>query len=668
MMRRLLIANRGEITRRIARTCRRMGIEYVVVYSEADAGAAYLDDAAAAVCLGGAPSAESYLNIDRIIGAARDTGCDAVHPGYGFLSENAGFARAVAEAGLVFVGPRSETIAAMGDKSTAKSIMAKAGVPVVPGSTDASDDPQRIVALAREIGLPVLLKPAAGGGGKGMTVVDDPAGMQAAVEAGIRVARTSFGDGRILVERYVSRPRHIEVQVFGDRHGNVVHLFERECSLQRRHQKIVEEAPAPNLADSVRQALLQAAVQGARAIGYQNAGTFEFILGPEDRLYFLEVNTRLQVEHPVTEEITGLDLVEWQLRVAAGEPLPLQQDAIRAHGHAIECRVYAEDAAAGFRPAPGRVLKAVWPENVRVESAIVDGSVIPPHYDPMVAKLVTRGNNREAALAAARRALGETQLFGLTTNVDFLLRLLCDEQVAAGRIDTHYVDDIRQRLVASDADDTAVACAAAMAMRAAPAADALGSPWLGGEIGGLDRVHLDPQAPMGRVSVRIADRRRDARLLTRRGGSVQVEVDGENGARRLLVSARPEVGGLWSGRAADRTWSALVLPDATELVIEGRRVRVDTAAETEAVAAGGALVATAPMPGVVVALRATAGEFVSKGQVLLVVEAMKMENPVLAPVSGIVAEVKVAEGTLVAANQVLMLLKAESEPAATRVA
>jgi acetyl-CoA/propionyl-CoA/long-chain acyl-CoA carboxylase, biotin carboxylase, biotin carboxyl carrier protein len=663
MIRRLLIANRGEIARRIARTCRRMDIDYVAVHSEVDVGAPHLKGAAATFCLGPAASAESYLRIDRLIAAARETGCDAVHPGYGFLSENAAFARAVIDAGLVFVGPEPETIAAMSDKSTAKTIMSKAGVQIVPGANEAYDDIERVAAMARKIGLPVLLKPAAGGGGKGMTVVNELDGLEVAVESGIRVARSCFDDGRLLVERLVIRPRHVEVQVFGDDHGNIVHMFERECSLQRRHQKIVEEAPAPNLTEDVRQRVLEAAVRGARALCYRNAGTFEFLLGADGLFYFLEVNTRLQVEHPVTEEITGLDLVEWQLRVAAGEPLPLSQGQIHARGHAIECRIYAENAAANFRPAPGRALKIVWPEDLRIESAIEDGSDVPSYYDPLVAKLVARGGDRAEALAAARRGLAQTRILGLTSNIDFLMRLLGDAQVVEGRVDTRYVDDNLARFIVGNAEPAAVACAGALALLARRAEADPASPWLGGEVGVLDRIRLDPAAPLGRMSMTSDGHRSTARLLARGPQSAVVAVGDGADSHVYQVSGTLGDSAVWNGRVDDSDWSALISRDVIELVVDGRRVRVETASDGANADAGDDRVAVAPMPGAVVAVRVKAGDRVVKGQVLLIVEAMKMENPVLAPADAVVTEVKVELGTAVIANQVLVLLTFPEEQA-----
>ena len=428
-IRRVLIANRGEIAARVARTCRRLGIEFVAVYSDADAHAPYLSDATAAVALGNPLAVESYLNAGKIIAAAIDTGCDAIHPGYGFLSENAGFARDVARAGLTFIGPNPDTIESLGDKARAKALMQSAGVPTVPGTSEASEDLARIGELAEAAGYPVLLKPTAGGGGKGMQIVRAAADLPEAAAQAIRLGRANFKDGRLLVERYVERPRHIEVQVFGDTHGNAVHLFERECSLQRRHQKVVEEAPADGLAPATRAALLDAAVRGARAVGYVNAGTFEFIVDSAGDFFFLEVNTRLQVEHPVTEEITGIDLVEWQLRVAAGEPLPLLQKDITASGHAIECRLYAEDPGREFAPCAGSITHLVWPHAARVETGVRAGLAISTFYDPMIAKLVVHATRRDAAIDSMLAALRQTAVLGLTTNIGFLVKVLDDVAV-----------------------------------------------------------------------------------------------------------------------------------------------------------------------------------------------------------------------------------------------
>jgi acetyl/propionyl-CoA carboxylase alpha subunit len=584
MFKRLLIANRGEIARRIARTCRRMGIEYVVVYSEADRDAPHLEGAAARVAIGPAAAARSYLDSDALIRAALSTGCEAVHPGYGFLSENAGFAAAVEAAGLVFVGPAPGTIADMGDKATAKTIMARAGVPVVPGSTEASDDPERIATLLAEVGYPALLKPVAGGGGKGMTIVESGDG-RAAIESAIRTGRATFGDGRLLVECFVRNPRHVEVQVFGDGRGKVVHIFERECSLQRRHQKIVEEAPAATLPRSLRDALIEAAVRGASAISYRNAGTFEFIVGDDGSFYFLEVNTRLQVEHPVTEAITGLDLVEWQLRVAAGEPLPLSQDEIRSIGHAIECRVYAEDPAVGFRPAPGRVGKVRWPGDARVESAVEDGTAVPSDYDPMIAKLIVHAQDRPAAVEAMQAAIEGTAVVGLTTNLGFLQRLMTAPEVVAGEATTGFIDAVLPRLLPEAPErDMFAAAAAAVAFSAMPEERTSRSPWHAARP--HDRALLDADAPLGRIALTSGDTRHVARLHAIDGRSTVLSVDGWAETRTVAVSRED---GLIGGTVGGRRWHALVDPEAVDVTIAGTRLRFErrpAAADASADAAG----------------------------------------------------------------------------------
>ncbi|MFH8733373.1 acetyl/propionyl/methylcrotonyl-CoA carboxylase subunit alpha [Streptomyces sp. NPDC017964] len=659
MVKRLLIANRGEIARRIARTCRRLGIEYVAVHSEADGAAAHLDGAFEQVLIGPSPAADSYLRADALIDAALRTGCDAVHPGYGFLSENAEFASATAAAGLVFVGPEASTIAAMGDKATAKRLMAEAGVPVLPGSADATESADDIRAHADRIGYPVILKPVAGGGGKGMQVIEHERDLAPAVEAAVRLARASFGDGRLLVERYLRRPRHIEVQVFGDTHGNVVHLFERECSLQRRHQKIVEEAPAVNLPADVREALLSAAVRGAQAIGYTNAGTFEFILdsaGDSDGgFYFLEVNTRLQVEHPVTEAITGLDLVEWQLRTASGEQLPLAQGEITASGHAIEVRVYAEDPDADFRPAPGRALAALWPTGLRVDAAFDGAGDVPVFYDPMIAKLIAHDPARPAALARLLRAVRSTAVLGLTTNLGFLADLLRDTRVGAGLIDTHLVDEFAARAAENrrDLEAVAAACAAAMSLPARPAAYGAESPW-SGSLGALDRQLLDRHAPLGRVACRVGGRPLEAALLSRRENALTVAVGGEP----FTVTCTPD-GALLRGTVGEALWTGLRRADGCELVVDGRRLTLtlDVAGEDDSAVGGDAV--TSPMPGTVVQLSVDVSDFVQQGDTVAIVEAMKMENRVLAPASGVVEEVRCALTDIVSADQVLVVIAPE---------
>ncbi|GAB3158401.1 acetyl/propionyl/methylcrotonyl-CoA carboxylase subunit alpha [Amycolatopsis stemonae] len=647
MPKRVLIANRGEIARRIARTCRRLGVDPVAVYSDADAGAAHLDDAVESVHIGPSAARESYLDIDAVVDAALRTDCDAVHPGYGFLSENPEFAARVTEAGLVYIGPDAVTIEAMGDKARARELMAAAGVPVLPGSEHATESADVLLADARRIGYPVILKPVAGGGGKGMRVVHTETELPEAVEEAVRLGRAGFGDGRLLAERYVAAPRHIEVQVFGDRHGNVVHLFERECSLQRRHQKIVEEAPAPHLPATTRRALLEAAVRGATALGYVGAGTFEFILDGDGRFFFLEVNTRLQVEHPVTEEITGLDLVEWQLLVADGEPLLLPQWQIRATGHAIECRVYAEDPEHGFRPAPGHAEVVRWPVGVRVEAAFDESGAVPGFYDPMVAKLVAAGPDRATALAGLRAAIEETTLVGLTTNLGFLAELLAEPRVVEGRVDTHLVDAFTARPAPHCRDAQALACAAAMAVPLQGA-----SPWTG-TLGAFDRAALDPEAPLGRVVLRYDGRDREARLLARDRAGLHVETDG----RRYAVLAERGPDGLVHGRIGTTRWTGLPTADGYEIVLGGHRVALArrTFDEGGGDASDGAV--RTPMPGVVVGVACEPGARVEPGELLVVVEAMKMENRIVAPFAGTVDRLSCALNASVTADQVLVTLK-----------
>jgi acetyl-CoA carboxylase biotin carboxylase subunit len=476
-IRRLLIANRGEIAVRVIRACRELGIESVAVYSEADAGAPHAVLADRAVCIGPAPSPESYLHIGRVVEAARASGADAIHPGYGFLSENPAFAAACAGAGLVFVGPPAGVIERMGSKIAARGLVSAAGVPVVPGETPTDQSDAGLLAAVRAMGLPVLLKASAGGGGKGMRAVHAEAEIEQAVGAARREARSAFGDGTLYVERLVQRPRHVEIQVLADHHGNVVHLFERECSAQRRHQKVIEESPSPALTPALRQRMGEAAITAARAAGYRNAGTLEFLVegtGEQARFYFLEMNTRLQVEHPVTEAVTGLDLVHLQIAIAAGEALPWTQSQVTQRGHAIECRVYAEDPDAGFLPQAGRLLLYREPDGpgVRVDSGVVEGSDVTVHYDPLLAKLIVHAASRPAAIARAVTALRGFPVLGIRTNVPFLLRLLAHPAFAAGELDTGFIE--REMSAPASADDghlvRAVAAAVTVAGTAAPAA------------------------------------------------------------------------------------------------------------------------------------------------------------------------------------------------------
>ncbi len=442
MFRSVLVANRGEIARRVFRACRSLGAKTVAVYSEADRDAPHVRDADEAVLIGPAPARESYLAIDRILDAARRAGAEAVHPGYGFLSENWRFADACAGAGLVFIGPSPAAIRAMGDKSEARRLMAAAGVPVVPGTLGAVGDADDAARCAGEIGFPLILKAAAGGGGLGMARVNAPGELPAAFSSATRRAEAAFGAGALYIERYLDRPRHVEIQVFGDVQGNVVHMHERDCSIQRRHQKVVEESPAPNLSAKTKDRLTAAAVAGARAIGYVNAGTFEFLVDGAGEFFFIEMNTRLQVEHPVTEEVTGLDLVVAQIRVAAGEPLPWRQDDIVQRGAAVECRVYAEDPAKNFLPSPGTVTRLGLPagEGIRVESGVAAGTVVPVHYDPLLLKLIARGRDRAEAIARLDAALGECVVEGVKTTVPFLRRVMAAESFRAGRVHTQMIE------------------------------------------------------------------------------------------------------------------------------------------------------------------------------------------------------------------------------------
>jgi propionyl-CoA carboxylase alpha chain/3-methylcrotonyl-CoA carboxylase alpha subunit len=644
MFKRVLIANRGEIAGRIARTCRAMSIEYVAVYTDVDAAAPHLGGAVARVRIGAGPAAQSYLDIERMVTVACETGCDAVHPGYGFLSENSRFAAAVAAAGLTFVGPKPETISALGDKARAKALMEAAHVPVVPGGGDASDDLDSVAEMVCRVGFPALLKASAGGGGKGMRVIVDATEVREAVASAIRVARSSFGDGRLIVERFIEQPRHIEVQVFGDSHGNVVHLFERECSLQRRHQKVVEEAPAPGLPAPVRSRLVEAAVRGARSVGYLNAGTFEFIVARDLQFYFLEVNTRLQVEHPVTESVTGLDMVEWQLRVAAGETLPLAQEQICCDGHAVECRIYAEDPVHDFRPSPGEVGAVRWPRQVRVEAGIAAGGAVPPFYDPMVAKLVAHAPSRETALASMVAALGDTALVGLTTNIGYLRRVLGDAGVRAAQVHTRYLDEHGSRFTAHGGVAQAVACAATIGP---PSATAL-HPWASAHV--ADRASLDPQAPLGRVHLWSGEQHLSAALQARTADGWHVSVEGDS----WHTAAVQDSDGLHQGSIGAGTWFAQWRQGVWELQVDGDRFALQPARTRRFGEVATAGLAVAPMSGTIAALPVAAGERVAEGDTVAVVEAMKMEHRVVAAREGTVRALAFRIGDTVKAGELIV--------------
>jgi acetyl-CoA/propionyl-CoA carboxylase biotin carboxyl carrier protein len=654
----VLVANRGEIAVRIMRTLRRLGIRSVAVYSDADAGGRHVREADVAMRIGPAAAAESYLSARRILDAAAATGAQAVHPGYGFLAENAAFAAACQEAGLVFVGPPAAAIEAMGDKIRAKQVVQAAGVPVVPGRSEPGMNDDDLVAAAEEIGYPVLLKPSAGGGGKGMRLVRSLSELPAAIESARREARGAFGDDTLLVERFVADPRHIEIQVLADGHGNVVHLGERECSLQRRHQKIIEEAPSPFLDESMRAHAGKHAVETARAVGYVGAGTVEFIAdGRTGELSFMEMNTRLQVEHPVTELVTGLDLVEWQLRVAAGEPLGFDQEQVRLRGHAVEARVYAEDPSRGFLPTGGRVLALAEPEHLlRVDSGLVAGAVVGSDYDPMLAKYVAYGETRADALRRLSAGLGEAVMLGVVTNVPFLRALLSDVDVVAGRMDTGLVERKLGELVTDDVPDDVLAAAGLERLSALEPAAAGGvvDPWdmPGGwrigepawatwriEVAGREPVEVRVRGRAAAAEVAVGDQEPVPARVDRDGGQLLVDLAGRR--RRYAMARDGQV--LWL--AADgRCWALT----ETERLAAARHEAAGTAGPVES-----------PMPGTVLVVRVGHGQRVRAGEPMLVVEAMKMEHTVVAPIDGVVAELHVHAGAQVALDQRLALVVPE---------
>ena len=671
MFKKILIANRGEIACRVAATARRLGIRTVAVYSEADAGARHVMACDEAVCIGGPAPRDSYLRADRILEVALATGAQAVHPGYGFLSENAGFARACAAAGIVFIGPPVEAIAAMGSKSAAKTLMEKAGVPLVPGYHGVDNDPALLAREAATIGYPVLIKASAGGGGKGMRRVDRAQDFAAALASCQREAKSSFGDDHVLVERYVLRPRHIEIQVFGDSLGGCIHLFERDCSVQRRHQKVLEEAPAPGLSAERRAEMGAAAVAAALAVGYVGAGTVEFIAEEVDdgdlRFYFMEMNTRLQVEHPVTEAITGLDLVEWQLRVAAGQPLPLRQDELRINGHAIEARICAENPDAGFLPATGTMDVLRWPPHrafertsadgpVRVDAGVREGDAITPYYDPMIAKLIVWGDNRAQALARLDAALAATHIVGLHTNVAFLRRVVASTAFATADLDTALIE--RERAVLLDQPPLALEIAAAGVVARALADEAAlagADPWSrldGWRLHGGARRHFDIEHAGVVHAVALARPHRP---------SAQSRNELQIGAQRWAISSRALGGGQYDTTLGERRLRLAVYAQGERVAVfapEGSAVlrQIDAIAHAgEGAAEGGSL--TAPMPGKVIAFLAQVGDTVSQGQALAVMEAMKMEHTLHAPHDGVVAELLYAVGDPVAEGGELLRLE-----------
>lgn len=628
MIQSLLIANRGEIACRIIRTARAMGIRTVAVYSDADAKALHVRQADEAVHIGPSPARESYLVGEKIIAAAKATGAEAIHPGYGFLSENAEFAQAVIDAGLIWVGPKPASITAMGLKDAAKQLMAAAGVPVTPGYMGENQDPAFLAERAAEIGYPVLIKAVAGGGGKGMRKVEAAAEFADALASCQREAAASFGNAHVLIEKYIQRPRHIEVQVFGDTHGNVVHLFERDCSLQRRHQKVIEEAPAPGMDEATREALCAAAVKAAKAVDYVGAGTIEFIADASeglraDRIWFMEMNTRLQVEHPVTEEITGVDLVEWQLRVASGEPLPKRQDELSINGWAMEARLYAEDPAKGFLPSTGRLEHLRLPERVRLETGVEEGDMVSPFYDPMIAKLVIKGYDREDVAWRLAKACRDCECWPVRTNALFLARSLQSEAFLNAAMTTGTIATELETLAAPLPVTTEMVQNAGLQT--------------------LYHVAFKTARPFA-----YAEGVRGFRLNAPSDQRLRVLIDGLPVEEVYPEGREHEVSWSCGGNHIERGAATIWFNDGSYFT--SAPWRIDGAGRGHA--SDGAILA--PMPGKVIAVDVTAGDTVSKGQKLLVLEAMKMEHALTAPFDGKVAELTVAVGSQVQVEALLV--------------
>ncbi|WP_226468641.1 acetyl-CoA carboxylase biotin carboxylase subunit [Luteimonas panaciterrae] len=670
MFEKILIANRGEIACRVIRTARRLGIRTVAVYSEADADAQHVRLADEAWAIGGPRPADSYLRGDAILDAARRSGAQAIHPGYGFLSENADFADAVEAAGLVFIGPKAASMRKMGSKAGAKELMQAAGVPVVPGYTGEDQSADVLAREAERIGFPLMIKAAHGGGGKGMRIVRNAAEFLPNLESCQREARNAFGRDRVLLERYIEQPRHIEIQVFGDSRGNAIHLFERECSAQRRYQKVLEESPSPFLTPELRTAMGTAAVQAALAIDYANAGTVEFIVAPDGAFYFMEINTRLQVEHPVTELVTGLDLVEWQLRIASGEPLPLAQDEITQHGHAIEVRLYAEDPDAGFLPGSGRLQRLRLPSpsaHVRIDSGVIEGDTVTIFYDPMIAKLIVHDTDRPRALARLREALAGCEVEGPKSNIAFLERLARHPAVVGGSIDTGYLDRHLDEFVGNDTDDDAGDAIVAASVVALLQDEA--------EMRKLAASSGDPYSPWADASGWRLGHAGQRRLVLREGdlrytvvahgvgGDYRIDLDGRSiEVRGARLDGDASNDGWLSARLDDRSQRYRVDADRHRVLLhdgERRRryARVPAYEPESASAAGGGDRVAAPMPGRIVLIKIALGDVVSQGQELLVMEAMKMELALKAPRDGVIAELRAVAGDFVEADTALVLLE-----------
>jgi 3-methylcrotonyl-CoA carboxylase alpha subunit len=660
MIKTLLIANRGEIACRIIRTCKHLDIRTVAVYSDADVDALFVRQADQAIHIGGSRPTESYLNLDAIMIAAQASGADAIHPGYGFLSENPEFPRRCSKAGLLFVGPSAETMELMGSKAIAKETMWAAGVPIVPGYQGENQNPEHLAAEAKQLGFPLMIKAAAGGGGKGMRIVASAEHFTAALESAQREAKNAFGDQRMILERYLDTPRHVEVQVFGDTHGNVVHLFERDCSSQRRYQKIIEEAPAPGLDAVIVTAMREAAVKAAQAVHYVNAGTIEFIVSANGSFYFMEMNTRLQVEHPVTEMITGLDLVELQLRISSGEAIDVEQLPARPQGHAIEARIYAEDPATGFLPSSGRIKWLQFPAEARADSGVHEGGEVTVHYDPLIAKLIVHGQDRQQALAAMDQALASTVVFGPSSNIDFLSTLINSQQLSAGALHTAYLDqELNSIYTPMDVPPTAALLAASVAHL------------MDQEAASLERQSrsTDPNSPWG-----ISDGWRighsGKRVISFRYLDVhhQIEALGHDGNYSLSIgeTCHRIDEAWWEGdrlhvRIEGQSSSALVLhrEPLFQVAVKGRIIQLtaenpfalDLSEETTHNQV------CAPMPGRIVNVAVALGDQVIAGQQIIVMEAMKMELSLTAAMDGVIARIDAEEGAFVEADRVLVELE-----------
>ena len=656
-IRKLLIANRGEIATRIMRTCHEMGIHSVAVYSDADADAPFVQLADESVRIGPAPSAESYLQVEALISAAQKTGADAIHPGYGFLAENAAFADAVTKAGLIFVGPTSNAIRVMGSKVESKKLMREAGVPVIPGFEDASASEEKLLEAAKEIGFPLLIKASAGGGGKGMRLVRDGEGLEKELQASAREAEKSFGDGTLLLERYIEDPRHIEFQVFGDTHGNVVHLFERECSIQRRHQKIIEETPSTAMTPALRETMGEAAVQAANSIGYIGAGTVEFILAPDGQYYFLEMNTRLQVEHPITECITGIDLVREQIQVAQGEPLSIDQATLQINGAAIECRIYAEDPANDFLPTIGNLVDWHLPEmtGLRLDTGVETGSAVSIYYDPMLAKVIASGRNREEAIQRMTRALQDMSIQGIVTNRRFLIQVLQHDAFSSGEISTHFINTHFPVIEADSPTDHTLSTHAMVATALASQnrtthrrLPSLRPGWRNNPFGtqsakytvGETEITIAYESQADNIfEMTAGEETTTVHILSISGHEAAVEIDGIRRTYRAIHQS-----GSWYIHSPLGSTTLAVSPRFSDG--QGESSQADC---------------IAPMPGKILEVLVEAGQSVSQGDTIATMEAMKMEHAVTTARDGVIATVLVSPGDQVDARAPLVILEEQAE-------